>query len=160
LWRFAGDKAAVCLDTAHLFAADMTSRAKSDLTAIETIDRVLGLGKRAGISCERLEDPPAGARDRHEHIGDGKLARRRLSGFCGNRGGSLPPVGLAGGLFAGDALMIPGTTGRMWRSCGKLAGVEGGAEKGFSMMTSAMKKQKKVGERRGRKFASSRTCRR
>jgi hypothetical protein len=39
----------------------------------------------------------------------------------------------------------------------ELAGVEGpGAEKGFSMMTSAMKKQKKELEKQGKKFASSR----
>jgi hypothetical protein len=39
----------------------------------------------------------------------------------------------------------------------ELAGVEGpGAEKGFSMMTAGMKKQKKELEKKGKKFASSR----
>ena len=51
----------------------------------------------------------------------------------------------------------PGDDRRNVAKLWELAGVEGPeAEKGFSMLTSAMKKMKKEMEKKGKKFASSR----
>jgi len=103
--------------------------------------------------------PLGGRVDRHEHIGDGKIGAAAFERILRQpRLGSLPPVGLAGRAFLLETpIDDPGDDRKNVAKLWELAGVEGPeAEKGFSMMTSAMKKQKKELEKKGKKFASSR----
>jgi deoxyribonuclease IV len=153
-------KAAVCLDTAHLFAAgyDIKSEAGLEQT-IETIDRIIGLENVPVFHVNDSKIPLGGRVDRHEHIGHGKIGAEAFERFLRTaRLGSAAPLGLAGRAFLLETpIDDPGddrkNVAKMW----ELAGVEGPtAEKGFSMMTSAMKKQKKELEKKGKKFASSR----
>jgi deoxyribonuclease IV len=151
---------AACLDTAHLFAAgyDIKSEAGLEQT-IETIDRILGLENVPVFHVNDSKIPLGGRVDRHEHIGDGKIGAQAFERILRQpRLGSLPPVGLAGRAFLLETpIDDPGDDRKNVAKLWELAGVEGpGAEKGFSMMTSAMKKQKKELERQGKKFASSR----
>jgi deoxyribonuclease IV len=75
-------RAAVCVDTCHLFAAgyDLTTDAGYAAT-FDTLDRTLGLAR---VKAFHLNDSkkPLGCRvDRHEHIGEGAMGRspfRRL----------------------------------------------------------------------------------
>ncbi len=152
--------AAVCLDTAHLFAAgyDIKSEAGLDQT-IETIDRNLGLENVPVFHVNDSKIPLGGRVDRHEHIGHGKIGAEAFERFLRQpRLGSLPPVGLAGRAFLLETpIEDPGDDRKNVAKLWELAGVEGpAAEKGFSMMTSAMKKQKRELEKKGKKFASSR----
>ena len=67
---------AVCLDTAHVFAAGYDLRdAVGCRRVLDAFDRVVGLRK---LACCHLNDSrrPLGSRvDRHTHIGDGTLGR-------------------------------------------------------------------------------------
>jgi hypothetical protein len=97
--------------------------------------------------------------DRHEHIGHGKIGAQAFERILRQpRLGSLPPVGLAGRAFLLETpIDDPGDDRKNVAKLWELAGIEGPeAEKGFSMMTPAMKKQKKELEKKGKKFASSR----
>jgi len=153
-------KAAVCLDTAHLFAAGYDIKSEIGLErAIETIDRVLGLENVPVFHVNDSKIALGGRVDRHEHIGDGKIGAAAFERILRQpRLGSLPPVGLAGRAFLLETpIDDPGDDRKNVAKLWELAGVEGpGAEKGFSMMTAAMKKQKKELEKKGKKFASSR----
>src|SRR6266436_3359929 len=153
-------KAAVCLDTAHLFAAGYDIKSEIGLErAIETIDRVLGLENVPVFHVNDSKIPLGGRVDRHEHIGHGKIGAAAFERILRQpRLGSLPPVGLAGRAFLLETpIDDPGDDRKNVAKLWELAGVEGPtAEKGFSMMTSAMKKQKRELEKKGKKFASSR----
>jgi len=97
--------------------------------------------------------------DRHEHIGHGKIGAEAFERILRTaRLGSAAPLGLAGRAFLLETpIDDPGDDRKNVAKLWELAGVEGPeAEKGFSMMTSAMKKQKKELEKKGKKFASSR----
>ena len=153
-------QAAACLDTAHLFAAgyDIKSEAGLEQT-IETIDRILGLENVPVFHVNDSKIPLGGRVDRHAHIGDGKIGAAAFERILRQpRLGSLPPVGLAGRAFLLETpIDDPGDDRKNVAKLWELAGVEGPeAEKGFSMMTAAMKKQKKELEKKGKKFASSR----
>jgi len=153
-------KAAVCLDTAHLFAAGYDIKSEIGLErTIETIDRIIGLENVSVFHVNDSKIPLGGRVDRHEHIGHGKIGAAAFERILREpRLGSLPPVGLAGRAFLLETpIDDPGDDRKNVAKLWELAGVEGpGAEKGFSMMTSAMKKQKKELEKKGKKFASSR----
>src|SRR5882757_2697419 len=153
-------KAAVCLDTAHLFAAGYDIKSEIGLQrAIETIDRVIGLENVPVFHVNDSKIPLGGRVDRHEHIGHGKIGAQAFERILRQpRLGSAPPVGLAGRAFLLETpIDDPGDDRKNVAKLWELAGVEGPtAEKGFSMMTSAMKKQKRELEKKGKKFASSR----
>jgi len=144
----------------HLFAAgyDIKSGAGLEQT-IETIDRILGLENVPVFHVNDSKIALGGRVDRHEHIGDGKIGAHAFERILRQpRLGSLPPVGLAGRAFLLETpIDDPGDDRKNVAKLWELAGVEGPeAEKGFSMMTAAMKKQKKELEKKGKKFASSR----
>ena len=151
---------AACLDTAHLFAAgyDIKSEVGLDQT-IETIDRILGLENVPVFHVNDSKIALGGRVDRHEHIGHGKIGAEAFERILRQpRLGSFPPVGLAGRAFLLETpIDEPGDDRKNVAKLWELAGVAGPeAEKGFSMMTSAMKKRKKELEKTGKKFASSR----
>src|ERR1700676_5034461 len=67
-------KAAVCLDTAHWFAAGYDIKSEKGLEqTIETIDRIIGLENVPVFHVNDSKIALGGRVDRHEHIGDGKI---------------------------------------------------------------------------------------
>jgi deoxyribonuclease-4 len=137
-------KVAACLDTAHLFAAGYDIKSETGLEqTIETIDRVLGLENVPVFHVNDSKIPLGGRVDRHEHIGHGKIGAAAFERILRQpRLGSLPPVGLAGRAFLLETpIDDPGDDRKNVAKLWDLAGVEGpGAEKGFSMLTPALKK--------------------
>jgi len=133
-----------CLDTAHLFAAgyDIRSEARLEQT-IEAIDRTIGLENVPVIHVNDSRIPLGGRVDRHEHIGHGKIGAEAFSRFLKHpRLGTVPPEGLPGRVFLLETpIDEPGDDRKNVAKLWELAGVEGpGAEKGFSMLTPAMKR--------------------
>jgi deoxyribonuclease IV len=135
---------AACLDTAHLFAAgyDIKSEAGLEQT-IETIDRTIGLENVPVIHVNDSKIPLGGRVDRHENIGEGKIGSEAFARILRHpRLGTLPPEGLVGRAFILETpIDEPGddrkNVAKLWESAGT-AGPE--AEKGFSMLTPAMKR--------------------
>jgi deoxyribonuclease IV len=135
---------AVCLDTAHLFAAgyDIKSEAGFEQT-VETIDRILGLENVPVFHVNDSKIPLGGRVDRHENIGDGKIGAEAFARILRNaRLGSAAPAGLPGRAFLLETpIEDPGDDRKNVAKLWELAGVEGPeAEKGFSMMTPGLKK--------------------
>ncbi len=151
---------AACLDTAHLFAAGYDIRSEAGLAnTIAHIDRTIGLDNVPVIHVNDSKVPLGGKVDRHEHVGQGKIGEAAFARILRHtRFGAVPPEGVTGRAFLLETpIDDPGDDRRNVAKLWELAGVEGPeAEKGFSMLTSAMKKMKKEMEKKGKKFASSR----
>jgi len=133
-----------CLDTAHLFAAgyDIKSEAGLERT-IETIDQTIGLENVPVIHVNDSKVPLGGRVDRHDHIGHGKIGAEAFARFLRHpRLGTVPPEGLPGRVFLLETpIDDPGDDRKNVAKLWELAGVEGpGAEKGFSMLTPAMRR--------------------
>lgn len=147
--------AGACLDTAHLFAAGYDIRTEAGLEqTIETIDRTIGLENVCVFHVNDSKIPLGGGVDRHEHIGKGKIGVEAFTRILRHpRLGSAAPEGLPGRAFLAETpIDDPGddrkNVARLW----DLTGVEGPAvEKGFSMLTLAMKKMM---ARNGKKISS------
>jgi len=148
-------KVGACLDTAHLLAAgyDIHSEAGLERT-IEAIDCTIGLENIPVFHVNDSKIPLGGKVDRHEHIGKGKIGAAAFERLLRHaRLSSVPPEGLLGRAFLLETpIEDPGddrkNVARLW----ELAGVEGPqAEKGFSMLTPAMKKMM---ARKGKKLSS------
>lgn len=73
-----GDKRlGVCLDTAHMFASGYDLRdAKSLKATLEKLDKTLGLKNVKAIHCNDSKVGLGEGRDRHEHIGKGKIGAK------------------------------------------------------------------------------------
>ncbi|MDQ3856690.1 MAG: deoxyribonuclease IV, partial [Chloroflexota bacterium] len=68
----AGDRAGVCLDTAHVWAGGYDVATAEGLErTLEEFDREIGLDKLVLIHANDSKVPLGAARDRHENIGDG-----------------------------------------------------------------------------------------
>jgi deoxyribonuclease IV len=144
-----------CLDTAHLLAAgyDIHSEAGLEQT-IEAIDRTVGLENVPVIHVNDSKIPLGGRVDRHAHIGKGKIGAHAFERILRHpRLSSAPPEGLLGRAFLLETpIDDPGDDRRNVAKLWELAGVEGPApEKGFSMLTSAMKK---LMARKGKKLSA------
>jgi deoxyribonuclease-4 len=141
----AGLNAAACLDTAHLFAAGYDVRSQIGLErTIEMIERTIGLGNVPMIHVNDSKIPLGGKVDRHENIGQGKIGDEAFARILTHpKLGTMPPAGLAGRAFVLETpIEEPGDDRRNVAKLWELAGVEGpGAEKGFSMLTPALKKE-------------------
>src|SRR5208337_3283076 len=151
---------AACLDTAHLFAAgyDIKSEVGLDQT-IETIDRILGLENVPVFHVNDSKIALGGRVDRHEHIGKGKIGAAAFARILRHpRFGAAEPEGLAGRAFLLETpIDDPGDDRRNVAKLWELAGVAGpAAEKGFSMLTPALKKIRKEMEKKGKKRAAKR----
>ena len=134
----------VCLDTAHLFAAgyDIKSAAGLEQT-MELIEQTIGLENVPVLHVNDSKIALGGRVDRHENIGEGKIGKEAFGRILKHpRLGTVPPEGLPGRAFlletpideVGDDRR---NVARLW----ELAGAEGPeAEKGFSMLTPAIKR--------------------
>jgi deoxyribonuclease IV len=151
---------AACLDTAHLFAAGYDLRSEAVLAnTIAQIDRTIGLENVPVIHVNDSKMPLGARVDRHEHVGQGKIGEEAFARILRHtRFGAVPPEGVPGRAFLLETpIDEPGDDRRNVAKLWALAGVAGPeAEKGFSMLTAAMKKMKKDMAKKGKKFASSR----
>ncbi|HEY1468840.1 MAG TPA: deoxyribonuclease IV [Candidatus Acidoferrum sp.] len=150
----------VCLDTAHLFAAGYDIRSEAGLAnTISHIDRTIGLDNVPVFHVNDSKIPLGGKVDRHEHVGQGKIGEHAFERILRHpRFGAAPPEGVTGRAFLLETpIEDPGDDRRNVAKLWELAGVQGPEpEKGFSMLTPAMRKIKKELARKGKKFASSR----
>jgi deoxyribonuclease-4 len=133
-----------CLDTAHLFAAGYDIRTMDGLEqTIDTIDRTIRLENVPVFHVNDSKIALGGKVDRHEHIGEGKIGAEGMGRILRHpRLGPAPPEGLAGRAFLLETpIDDPGDDRKNVAKLWELAGVEGpAAEKGYSMLTLAMKK--------------------
>jgi deoxyribonuclease IV len=138
--------AAACLDTAHLFAAGYDIKSETGLTStIDLIDRTIGLDRVPVLHSNDSKIQLGGRLDRHENIGEGKIgaeAFRRI--LTHPRLGAALPEGLTGRAFVLETpIDRPGDDRRNVAKLWELAGLSEQApqaEKGFSMLTTAIKK--------------------
>jgi deoxyribonuclease-4 len=140
----------VCLDTAHLFASGYDIRTEEGLAAtIGQIENTIGLERVPVMHINDSKIPLGGRVDRHEHIGKGKIgaeAFRRI--LTHPRLSATPPEGLAGRVFIAETpIDDPGDDRKNVAALWELAGLKDVApvaEKGFSMLTAALKKKMDV----------------
>jgi deoxyribonuclease-4 len=136
-----------CLDTAHLFAAGYDIKSEGGLAStIGQIESTIGLENVPVIHTNDSKIPLGGHVDRHEHIGKGKIGADAFARILRHpRFGSAPPEGLAGRAFLAETpIDEPGDDRRNVAMLWELAGVKEqapAAEKGFSMLTAALKKK-------------------
>src|SRR5579885_1053268 len=137
--------AGACLDTAHLLAAgyDITTEAGLAST-ITQIDAAIGLENVPVFHLNDSKVPLGGRVDRHEHIGRGKIGAAAFQRLLRHpRLGTMPPEGLPGRAFLAETPVEDvgddrKNVAKLW----ELAGIEGPpAEKGYSMLTPALKRQ-------------------
>jgi len=137
---------AACLDTAHLFAAGYDISTEAGLAAtLDTIESTIGLDFVPVFHVNDSKIPLGGRVDRHENIGEGKIgaeAFRRI--LTHPRLGAHPPEGLVGRAFILETpIDDPGddrrNVAKLWQLA-DLADVAPPAEKGFTMLTPAIKK--------------------
>lgn len=135
-----------CLDTAHLFAAGYDIKSAGGLGAtIGQIDSTIGLENVPVFHANDSKIPLGGRVDRHEHIGKGKIGAVALARILRHpRLGAARPEGLAGRAFVAETpIDDPGDDRRNVAALWELAGLgeqAPAAEKGFSMLTPALKK--------------------
>ncbi|HKF25951.1 MAG TPA: deoxyribonuclease IV [Candidatus Acidoferrum sp.] len=141
-----------CLDTAHLFAAgyDIATEAGLEKT-IARIDGTIGLERVFVFHVNDSKIALGGRVDRHAHIGEGKIKAEAFARILQHpRLGCDPATGLPGRVFLLETpIEDPGDDRRNVAKLWELSGVAGpAAEKGYSMLTAALKKkllaQKKV----------------
>src|SRR6266481_6881989 len=136
-----------CLDTAHLFAAGYDIKSETGLAStLELIDRAIGLERVPVFHVNDSKIPLGGHVDRHEHIGKGKIGADAFARILRHpRFGSAAPEGLAGRVFVAETpIDDPGDDRRNVAMLWELAGLKEqapAAEKGFSMLTAALKKK-------------------
>lgn len=138
--------AAACLDTAHLFAAGYDIKSETGLTStIDLIDTTIGLERVPVFHVNDSKILLGGKVDRHENIGEGKIGAAAFQRILTHpRLGTMPPEGLAGRAFILETpIDQPGddrrNVAKLWELAG-LAEQAPAAEKGFSMLTAAIKK--------------------
>ena len=137
---------AACLDTAHLFAAGYDIKSEAGLTStIDLIDSTIGLDRVPVFHANDSKIPLGGRVDRHENIGEGKIGAEAFARILTHpRLGAMPPEGLPGRAFLAETpIDNPGDDRRNVAKLWQLAGLTDQAppaEKGFSMLTAAIKK--------------------
>ncbi len=136
-----------CLDTAHLFAAGYDIKTKGGLAStIGQIESTIGLDNVPVFHANDSKIPLGGHVDRHEHIGRGKIGADAFARILRHpRFGSAAPEGLAGRAFVAETpIDDPGDDRRNVAMLWELAGLKEqapAAEKGFSMLTAALKRK-------------------
>jgi deoxyribonuclease-4 len=138
--------AAACLDTAHLFASGYDIKTEAGLAStIDVIDSIIGLDQVPIFHVNDSKIPLGGRVDRHANIGEGKIGPEAFARILTHpRLGGLPPEGLVGRAFILETpIDEPGDDRRNVAKLWELAGLSEQAplaEKGFSMLTPAIKK--------------------
>jgi deoxyribonuclease-4 len=141
-----------CLDTAHLFASGYDIKSEAGLAStIGQIESSIGLENVPVFHMNDSKIPLGGRVDRHEHIGKGKIGAEAFARILRHpRFGTSAPEGLAGRAFIAETpIDDPGDDRRNVAALWELAGLKEQApeaEKGFSMLTAALKK--KISENR------------
>lgn len=137
--------AGVCLDTAHLFAAGYDIGSASGLeSTIAQIEQTVGLENVFVWHVNDSKISLGGKVDRHEHIGHGKIKSDAFTRFLQHpKLGASASTGKPGRSFILETpIDEPGDDRRNVAKLWELSGVEGPAvEKGFSMLTTALKKK-------------------
>jgi deoxyribonuclease IV len=154
----AGLGAGACLDTAHLFAAgyDISTAAGLEAT-ISKIDDTIGLENVLVFHVNDSKIPLGGRVDRHAHIGEGKIKSDAFARILRHpRMGSDLATGLPGRVFLLETpIEDPGDDRRNVARLWELSGIAGpAAEKGYSMLTAALKKKLVAQKKEARKVAS------
>jgi len=146
-----------CRDTAHLFAAGYDIKSADGLAAaLGQIDGTIGLENVPVLHVNDSKVELGGHVDRHAHIGKGKIGAEAFARFLRHpRLGSAGPEGLLGRAFLAETpIDDPGDDRRNVAKLWELAGLKDQApeaEKGFSMLTPALKKKLAMhGARRSR----------
>jgi deoxyribonuclease-4 len=135
-----------CLDTAHLFASGYDIKSQAGLIAtIDLIDTTMGLHRVPVFHVNDSKVPLGGRVDRHDNLGEGKIGAAAFARILAHpRLGAAPPEGLAGRAFLLETpIDDPGDDRRNVAKLWELAGLSyqaPPAEKGFSMLTAAIKK--------------------
>jgi len=144
--------AGACLDTAHLFAAGYDIKSEGGLAStIGQIESTIGLENVPVFHVNDSKIELGGRVDRHEHIGKGKIGAEAFARILQHpRFGTAAPEGLTGRAFVAETpIDDPGDDRRNVAMLWELAGMKEqapAAEKGFSMLTAALKK--KISENR------------
>ena len=137
--------AGACLDTAHLFAAGYDIGTQSGLEAtISQIEQTIGFENVYIWHVNDSKIPLGGRVDRHEHIGHGKIKAAAFARMLQHpKLGASVTAGLPGRAFVLETpIEEPGDDQKNVAKLWELAGVEGPpVEKGFSMLTAALKKK-------------------
>jgi len=137
--------AGACLDTAHLFAAGYNIATESGLeAAISQIEQTIGLEKVYVWHVNDSKIALGGKVDRHQHIGHGKIKAAAFARILRHpKLGASPATGLPGRAFLLETpIDEPGDDRRNVATLWELSGEDGPpVEKGFSMLTSALKKK-------------------
>lgn len=146
-----------CLDTAHLFAAgyDISNEAGLEAT-IAKVEETIGLENVFVFHVNDSKIPLGGRVDRHAQIGEGKIKSDAFARILKHpRLGSDPATGLPGRVFLLETpIEDPGDDRRNVAKLWELSGVEGpAAEKGYSMLTAALKKKLVAQKKEQRKVA-------
>jgi deoxyribonuclease IV len=147
----------VCLDTAQLYAAGYDISSESGLeSTISQIEQTIGLDNVYVWHVNDSKIALGGKVDRHENIGHGKIKSAAFARILRHpKLGASPATGLPGRPFiletpieeAGDDRR---NVARLW----ELSGEEGPpAEKGFTMLTSALKKKRTAHRKEAAKTA-------
>src|SRR5258707_8586992 len=150
-----------CLDTAHLFAAGYDIKSEGGLAStIGQIESSIGLDNVPVFHANDSKIPLGGRVDRHEHIGKGKIGVQAFARILRHpRFGTAGPEGLAGRAFIAETPIDDlGDDRRNVAALWELAGLKEQApeaEKGFSMLTAALKK--KISENRKTEKKKART---
>ena len=136
-----------CLDTAHLFAAGYNIKSEAGLAStVGQIDGAIGLENVPVFHVNDSKVELGGRVDRHEHIGKGKIGAEAFARILRHpRLGAALPEGLPGRAFLAETpIDDPGDDRRNVATLWELAGLKEQApeaEKGFSMLTPALKKR-------------------
>jgi len=150
-----------CLDTAHLFAAGYDIKTERGLAStIGQIESSISLENVPVFHVNDSKTPLGGLVDRHEHIGKGKIGAEAFARILRHpRFGAAGPEGLTGRAFIAETpIDDPGDDRQNVAMLWELAGLHGQApeaEKGFSMLTAALKK--KISENRKMEKKNART---
>src|SRR5690242_5219825 len=139
--------AGACLDTAHLFAAGYDIKSESGMAStIGQIESTVGLENVPVLHVNDSKIALGGRVDRHEHIGKGKIGKDAFARILQHPELSAPAgEGQRGRAFLAETpIDDPGDDRRNVAMLWELAGLKEQApeaEKGFSMLTPALKKK-------------------
>jgi deoxyribonuclease-4 len=145
-----GIQAGACLDTAHLFAAGYDIRTEAGLEkTLDLIEQTIGVDNIPVVHVNDSKIALGGRVDRHANLGEGKIGEEAFRRILQHpRLSSSANTGVVGRAFLLETpIENPGDDRKnvesLWEYAG-LAAFAPPAEKGYSMLTSAMKKMRKT----------------
>src|SRR5579859_3586489 len=146
-----------CLDTAHLFAAGYDIGSESGLeSTISQIEQTIGFENVYVWHVNDSKIALGGRVDRHENIGEGKIKAQAFARILQHpKLGASLTSGMPGRAFILETpIEEPGDDRKNVAKLWELAEVEGPpVEKGFSMLTSALKKKRTAHRKEAKRVA-------